>query len=292
MVLNEKDPLYADINVRRGLYYAINIQKMIDTTLRGEYSRYHNIGLGHVFAGNTFDDDSIRKPEFDPRKAGELFDKAGYSRFGADGIRANAKGDRLSFELLYASPNHTERLSFLKEEAKKAGLEIQLKLMQQGAFTAVREKKFQAWWGGMSTNLYDDYWEYFDSANAKEPQTNNFWGYADKDMDRLLDAFRSESDLAKKAALDRQIQRKVDEEALVVPSYYVPFFRGAAWKWIRFPAWLSQKYYDDFYDPLSGTTGYVGYSWVDPDIRKEVLEAQRSGKAYPPRIIKDETYKR
>jgi microcin C transport system substrate-binding protein len=291
MILNVRDPVFAERNVRRGLYYAINIQRMIDTALRGEYSRFHNIGLAHVFAGINFDDDSIRKPDFDPMKAGELFDAAGYSRFGPDGIRTNARGRRLSFELLYQTPNHTERLSVLKEEAKKAGQEIQLKLMQQGSFTAVREKKFQAWWGGMSTNLYDDYWEYFHSKNAADTQTNNFWGYADPDMDRLLDAFRAEGDLSRKAALDRQIQRKVDEEALVVPSFYVPFFRGAAWKWIRFPAWLSQKYHDDFYDPFSLTTGYVGYFWVDADIRREVLEAQRANKAYAARLIKDETHR-
>ena len=256
--LNVKDPLFADIRVRRGLYYAVNIQKMIDTTLRGEYSRYHNIGLAHVFAGATFDDDSIRK---------------------------------LSFELVYGSPNHTERLSVLKEEAKKAGVEIQLKLMQQGIFTAVREKKFQAWWGGMSTGLYEDYWEYFHSVNADKTQTNNFWGYADKGMDKLLDAFRSESDLKKKAALDRQIQRKVDEAALVIPNYYVPYFRGAAWKWIRFPAWLSQKYFDDFYDPFGNTTGYAGYFWVDSDVRKQVIDAQRAGRTFPARIFKDEANK-
>jgi microcin C transport system substrate-binding protein len=289
IILNVRDPLFSDVRVRRGLYYAINIQKMIDTTLRGEYSRYHNIGLAHVFAGITFDDDTIRKPPFDPGRAAELFDAAGYSSFGADGVRRNGKGERLGFELLYQSPNHTERLSVLKEEAKKSGLEIQLKLMQQGAFTAVREKKFQAWWGGMSTGLYDDYWEYFHSANAAKTQTNNFWGYADKDMDRLLDAFRSESDLAKKAVVDRQIQKKVDEAALVIPNYYVPYWRGGAWKWIRFPSWLSQKYFDDFYDPFSGTTGYTGYFWVDSDIRKEVVDAQRSGKSYTPRIFKDET---
>jgi microcin C transport system substrate-binding protein len=292
VILNVKDPLFADVRVRRGLYYALNMQKMIDTALRGEYSRYNNIGLAHVFAGLAFDDDAIRKPGFDPGKAGELFAAAGFSGFGADGIRTNARGDRLSFELLYQSPNHTERLSVLKEEAKKAGVEIQLKLMQQGAFTAVREKKFQAWWGAMSTGLFEDYWEYFHSKNAAETQTNNFWSYADKDMDRLLDAFRAESDLGRKAALDRQIQRKVDEAALVVPNYYVPYFRGAAWKWVRFPAWLSQKYYDDFYDPFSGTTGYTGYLWVDNDIKREVVEAQRAGKAYAPRVFKDETWRK
>ncbi len=287
--LNVRDPLFADVNVRRGMYYAINIQKMIDTTLRGEYARYHNIGLAHVFAGIVFDDNAIRKPDFDPKKAGELFDKAGYSKFAADGIRTNGRGARLSFELLYHSPNYTERLSVLKEEARKAGVEIQLKLMQQGAFTAVREKKYQAWWGGMSTGLYDDYWEYFHSFNADKSQTNNFWGYADKDMDRLLDAFRKEGGLAKKAALTKEIQRKVDREALVIPSYYVPFVRGAAWKWIRFPKWLSQKYAEDFYDPISSTSGYVGYFWVDEDIRKETLEAQKTGKSFAPRLVKDET---
>ena len=291
IVLNVKDPLFADVNVRRGLYYAIAIQKMIDTTLHGEYSRYQNIGMAHVFGGQSFDDTAIRKPDFDPVKAGALFDKAGYSKFGQDGIRMNAQGARLSFELLYESPNHTERLSVLKQEAVKAGVDIELKLMQQGSFTAVLEKKYQAWWGAMSTGLYDDYWQYFDSANANKPQTNNFWGYADKDMDRLVESFRAESDIAKKAALSREIQRKVDQEALVIPSYYVPYWRGAAWKWIRFPKWLSQKYHDDFYDPFSGTTGYVGYFWIDPDIQKEVTDAQRAGRSYAPRIFRDDTYK-
>jgi microcin C transport system substrate-binding protein len=292
IVLNVRDPLLADRNVRRGLYYAVNIQRMLDTALRGEYSRFHNIGLAHVFAGVNFDDDTIRKPDFDPGKAGELFAAAGYTSFGPDGIRVNPQGRRLSFELLYQSPNHTERLAVLKEEARKAGLEIQLKLMQQGSFTAVREKKFQAWWGGMATGLYEDYWEYFHSQNAADTQTNNFWGYADAEMDRLLDAFRAEGDLGRKAALDRQIQRKVHEEALVVPSFYVPFFRGGAWKWLRFPAWLSQKYHDDFYDPFAGSTGYTGYFWVDEEIRREVLEARRGNKAYAPRLFKVQTHRR
>jgi microcin C transport system substrate-binding protein len=265
---------------------------MIDTTLHGEYSRYHNIGLAHVFGGQSFDDNTIRKPDFDPVKAGALFDKAGYSKFGPDGIRVNAQGARLSFELLYSVPNHTERLSVLKQEAQKAGVDIELKLMQQGSFTAVLEKKYQAWWGAMSTGLYDDYWQYFDSVNADKPQTNNFWGYANKDMDKLVESFRAESDMARKAALSREIQRKVDQEALVIPSYYVPYWRGGAWKWIRFPKWLSQKYHDNFYDPLSSTTGYVGYFWIDPEIQKEVTAAQRGGKAYTPRLFRDETYKK
>ena len=39
----------------------------------------------------------------------------------------------------------------------------------------------------------------------------------------------------------------------------------------------------------SVTTGYTGYFWVDTDIRKEVIDAQRGGKAYAPRNFRDET---
>ena len=288
---NTRFPLFSDFNVRRAMYYAVNIQKMIDTVLRGEYSRYHNIGIAHAFAGIDFDDNTIRKPDFDPAKAAELLAKAGYDRTGSDGIRMNAKGARVSFELLYQTPNHTERLAVLKEEAKKAGVEIKLNLMQKGAFTAVREKNYQAFWGAMSTNVYEDYWEFFHSTNAEAPQTNNFWGYSNpKEMDPLLDAFRASANLTEKSELDKKIQRIVDRDALVLPNYYVPYYRGGTWKWVRFPSWLDTRYNDDFFEVMGTSSGaYVGYQWIDPDIRREVVDAMKSKKAYEPRIYRDET---
>ena len=294
IILNTQFSVFSDVNVRQGMYYATNMQKMIDTELRGEYARYHNIGIGHTFAGIDFDDNTIRKPGFDPAKAKELFAKAGYDKLGPDGILVNAKGERLAFEMIYASPNHTARISILKEEAKKAGVEMNMKLMQQGAFTALREKKFQAYWGGWGTGIYDDYFEFFHSSYAKDTQTNNVWGYASPDMDKLVEAFRNEGDLKKKAELDKQIQRLVDKEALVVPYYYVPYYRGAAWKFIRFPAWLNQKFNDDFFEVLSNNNGYGaywGYQWIDPKIQKEVADAQKAGKGYEPRTFIDTTNK-
>jgi microcin C transport system substrate-binding protein len=291
---NTKDPLFSDVNVRRAMYYAINMQKMIDTVLRGEYARFHNIGIAHSFGGIDFDDSTIRKPDFNPVEAGKLLDKAGYTQVGSDGIRRNAKGDRVSFELIYQSPNHTERLSVLKEEAKKAGVEIVLKIMQQGGFTALLEKNYQAFWGGMGTGVYDDYWEFFHSKNAAEPQTNNFWGYANPEMDKLLDAFRDTADLKTKADLTKKIQRMVDQEALVMPSYYVPYVRGGTWKWVRFPAWLDTKFHDDFFptiDATSGYGGYFGYMWIDSAIKTEVQAAMKAKKVYEPRVYRVETNK-
>jgi len=296
IMLNTKFPVFSDVNVRRGMYYAINMKKMIDTALRGEYALYHNIGIGHLFNGINFDDDTIRKPAFDPAKAAELFAKGGYNKVGADGIRVNASGGRLAFELLYSSPNHTERISVLKEEAKKAGVEINLKLQQKGAFAAASQKKFEAYWGGMSTSMVPDYWEYFHSKNAEIVDTNNFWGYANKEMDAWLDESRDTGDLKRKAELSKMIQRRVHDEALVVPNYYVPYNRGATWKWVRYPGWLTTKYFDYFPSPdlLMANLDYgdyIGFMWIDEAIRREVLDAQKAGKAYESRTFMSELYK-
>lgn len=291
--LNVQAPIFRDVNVRRGLYYSLNVQKMIDTVLRGAYSRYHNIGLGHVFAGVNFDNEEIRKPDFDPAKAGELFSLGGFDTIGADGIRANAAGERLQFELLYSSDGHTERLAVIKEEAKKAGLEVNLKLMTEGLFATVREKQHEAWWGGMTTSSRPSYWQYFHSDNAHKPQTNNFFGYANPEMDKLLDAVRDESKLNKKAELTKQIQQIIHDDAVIVPSYYVPYTRAASWKWIRYPRWLNMRYDDStFYAYRRAFQSTSGYQWFDEEIYAETTKALTSGKALEARTYILTTYKK
>lgn len=274
---NTTKGIFTDINVRTGMYYAINIDKMINTVLRGEYSRYHNIGLAHVFAGVEFDDNSIKKPGFDPIKAAEYFSKAGYDKIGSDGIRVNSNGDRLSFELLYGAQHHTERISILKEEAKKAGVEMILNLQTEGSFQSARDKEHEAYWGGFSTNPVPTYWQSFHSDNAKK-QTNNIWNVSDEILDELIIKSEKTKDLVEKAKIIIEIQRRVHDLALVLPHYYVPYTRVGSWKWVRYPKWLNVKYNDSFSDPLYDTMhGYKGYNWIDEDIKKEVIQAKIKG---------------
>lgn len=116
---NTKFPLFSNKKVRQAMYYAIDIQGMIDQALYGEYKRNHNIGIGNVWGGVDFNDHTIRKPDFNPDTARKMLGEAGYTVVGSDGILKNSKGERVSFELLYSRPTLTERLSILKEQAKK-----------------------------------------------------------------------------------------------------------------------------------------------------------------------------
>ncbi|WP_029410524.1 extracellular solute-binding protein [Treponema pedis] len=279
--INTKVPFFSNKKVRQAMYYAIDIQGMIDQALYGEYTRYHNIGVGHYWAGVYFDDTTIKKPDFDPDKAKELLAEAGYTEIGPDGVLMNKAGERASFELLYIAAHHTERLTILKEQAKKAGVEIELKMQASGAFNDVLNRKFQAWWGSMSTYSPPKYWEYFSKSNAEKPLTNNFFGWWSPEMEKLLAIEESGPELDELARIDKEIQRIVHDEALIIPGYYLDFSRIAAWKWIRFPSWGNAKFID-FYgwaDPMT-----FGWMWMDENIKAEVQKAMEEGKTYEPQV--------
>ena len=279
--LNTTFPLFSKKEVRQAMYYAMDIQGMIDQALYGEYKRYHNIGIGHIWEGIEFDDDTIRKPDFDPDKARELLGIAGYTVTGSDGILQNAKGERVSFELLYAAPNHTERLSILKEQAKKAGVEMELKLMESGAFNTILNKKHQAYWGALSTLALPEYNQLFSKENAEKVSTNNSFGWWSPEMEALLAIEQSFPPIKEAAENSKKIQRLAHEEALIIPNYYLDFERYGAWKWLRFPWWGNRRL-NVKEDSIESIT--YSNAWIDEDIKDEVLAAMKDGKTFEPRV--------
>ncbi len=280
LFLNTASAYLSDRRIREGLAYSLNFDLMLNSLLRGDYSRANNVSIGHKIGEFDFDDTTIRYPEFDPTKAGELFSEAGFDELGSDGIRVNKEGLRLSLEVVYGAQHHSERLALLKEEAKKAGLELQLKQIE-GAdlFKQVLEKKFQVWWGAMSTGILPAYWQYLNSENANKPQTNNFFNYASPEMDELVDQYRTTFDFGEKAELSQKIERLMRKEVLLIPWWYLSYARGGVWRWIRFPSYIGAKIGDSSLDGVNPSGGFL---WIDEEIKKETLEAMKKGDSFPP----------
>lgn len=283
--MNVTSDFFKDKRVRTAMYYAFDIQGMIDNILQGEYKRYHNIGIGQEWAGYNFNDNTIRKPDFDPVKAGELLAEAGYDKLGSDGIRVNKEGKRASFELLYGGATSNEQFAYLKEQAKKAGVEIVLNLMEQGWIPKVFAKDYDMVSLRWSYNYQPRQWQYYSKENAEKADTNNIWGYWSDEMEALL-AIESDDSvpISEKAENNKKIERLVHEEALVIPNYYTDFYRTAAWKWIKFPAWGNMRF-------VKGLIGeeFYSYAWFDADVKEEVEKARAEGKSFEPKIWKPST---
>ena len=286
--LNTAMPMLDDINVRQGLMHAMDYDGMLDKILRNDYVRKNNpMGSGH----GDYDQPDITAPKFDPKLAATFFEKAGFTQIGPDGIRQNDKGQRLSFAVTYATPAHTPRIAYLREQAKLAGLDLTLNLIDGSSmFKYVLEKKHQLSFHDMSASRIPVYWQYFSSEFANKPQNNNFTNYSSLELDKLIESYRNEFDLAKKHQLSRQIQQQVYEAKVVIPGYSVPYAREGYWRWMKLPKEMATKQTEALFYP-SGFVGSLGTFWINQDVKKETEQAMDSGKAFEPVTIVDEKYR-
>ncbi|WP_410489440.1 extracellular solute-binding protein [Aeromonas caviae] len=290
LYLNTADPLLSNLDVRLGIQHALALDKMIATLLRGDYQRLNTYGSGQGDFTNT----DLKARPFDPALAREFFAKAGFTKTGPDGILRNDKGQPLSLSITYTTAEHAQRLTLLREEAKKAGLNLELNLMDASAgFKSMLEKKHQSAWMAWSGGRYPAYWEHFHRVNANKPQTNNIMNIDDDRISALVEQYDKAFDFSKKADLSRQIQQRLYELASFVPAYQVPYTRAGAWRWIRLPKVPATPQSDLLYWPLDGSnSGYSfgGLLWIDEAAKAQTRAAIKGGQTFPPVTITDTTY--
>ena len=283
MYLNVNDPLLADVQIRFGLAHAMNFDRVINTVLRGDYQRLPTFQQGF----GEYDNRSIKARPFDLEKADEYFHAAGFATRGADGIRVDAEGRRLSLRVTYGYPHHTPRLVVLQEEAKKAGVELELQLLDaSNAFKQMQEKKHQiAWMSWGSSGLSPRYWEHFHSVNANKTQTNNITNHADPVMDELIMTYRESSDLGERVALARRLEQMVHDSGVVIPTFQVPYAREGAWRWLKLPPWLGTRTSGALFNSQAVSAGIFssgGLFWIDEEEKERVLRAKDDGVAFEP----------
>ncbi|MGD9877219.1 MAG: extracellular solute-binding protein [Desulfococcus sp.] len=282
--LNQDREIFRDPRLRYAFAHAMNVEKVIEQVLRNDYFRLESGFVGYGPYSNT----EIRARRFDLEKVNEYMKEAGWRR-GPDGIWTKG-GRRFSVEVSYSIEEHTPRLVVLKEEAKKAGIELQLqRLDPSAAYKMVMEKKHDVAWMGWSTSLRPQYWEHFHSVNAHKPQTNNITNTDDPELDRLIDAYRNSLDEAERIDLSRRIQARVHEIGCFVPTFMVPYVRQAYWRWWRLPTPPGTRISGDLFDPFDSVTG--GLFWFDEARHEETRQAMRKRQPFPPVTRIDETYK-
>lgn len=280
LYINNSKPLLDDVNVRVGLQYATNFQKLIDFDFRGDYRRTNVFCEGY----GRFSEPTIRAREFNPKKARESFAKAGFTERGKDGVLEKADGTRLSLTVSVSQDPLTKRILLrLKEEAIKAGLEYQIESLDStGFFKKVMSKQHDiCLWGWGATPPYPRYYQNFFSENAYDkgsktpkPNTNNITVTVDPRLDKYSLAIRNAT--TEKEILDNSyaIEEVIQELAPWVPGFHRNYYRFAYWRWLNFPGKALNVRVSS--EPLE-----THVHWVNMEVKEETLAAKRKGEAFP-----------
>ena len=274
--INTQDALLKDINVRRGIDSSLNWERVLKFFFRGDYDKMPTYATGY----GKFTNPNIKPTAFDLDSAKKSFAAAGFTERGKDGIlkRADPEGKekdiRLSVTVTASEGPLSGVLLILKEEALKAGVELNLEILDgTTAFKKVSEKKHQIAFMAFnaSAERFPRYWEMFHGVNAK-PQTNNLCNLTDTTIDTLIDRYDKAIDEEEIQKLSWELQEKLQAQAAYLPAFMKPWYRIGYWRWVKFPKFFDVK---ESSSPIEN-----GLYWIDEKARKETTDAKNSGKTF------------
>jgi peptide/nickel transport system substrate-binding protein len=217
------NPLLADGRVRQAILTAIDRKAISDKLFEGKQP----IADGPISPLDPMYSPVVRTYPYDPAAARKLLDEAGFADV-KNGVRQNAKGERLSIEITTTAGNRVRELvaQVIQSQLRQVGIELRIKAEPARIFSeALNRRQFSglamyAWveqpQGVPRSTLHSE--EIPSAANGWSGQ--NYPGYKRPDMDKALDAAERELDEAKRRALFADIQRIHADDLPVLPLFF------------------------------------------------------------------------
>jgi peptide/nickel transport system substrate-binding protein len=221
--LNLARPALADRRVRQALLYGID-RAAISTSLFAGRQPVADSFMSPLDAGYTTD---IPHYRYDPAKAKALLEAAGWHGAGG-GIRRNEQGQKLSLQLKTTAGDHTRELveQVLQSQWRQIGVDVRLKNEPARVLfgDSLPHRNFDmamyAWISApenVPRSIFDSK-EIPSAANAYAGQNDS--GFANPEMDRLIDQTETELDPAKRKVLWAAMQRLYASELPSLPLYF------------------------------------------------------------------------
>ncbi len=198
---NFKNQILKDINVRQAFAHLVNRAEM-NKKFRNNMSDLAN-GPVSVKSDQAAD---VKPIEFNPKKAQELLKKSGWADTDKNGIlekEIDGKKVELRLSIIYANKDNEKYWTMIKEDAKKAGLDLELKYLEWNSFLKTIEdsSRFELYamaWGGGDIEM--DPKQIWHSSSSGKGGSNR-GSYSNPEVDKLIDEGRAELDQAKRTVI-------------------------------------------------------------------------------------------
>lgn len=218
---NLTNPIFKSVKTREALVQLFDREKMIKKLLFD----LSTPATGPLYLQSDYADQSVKPITFDPKAALKKLNDDGWKDTDGDKIldkMIDGKKVKLSFTILEPLPDFVKFLTTFQEDAKKAGVDVQIKVIEWNAFIKLLdERKFEAVrlaWGGGDIDW--DPKQIWHSDSIKN-SGSNFVGYSSPIVDKLIDESRVIMDKKTRITKLREVYRTI---AADVP--YIFLFNG------------------------------------------------------------------
>lgn len=213
MINTEKTPT-DDLRVRQAMVYAVNQEELAQTAFNRLGSAAHSVLSPTTW---SFNQQAADLYSYDPAKAAQLLDEAGWVDNNGDGIREK-DGENLALEYL-AIPAYEEAfMELLAAYLQQAGFEVNIRTMDDAgifaAGSAGEHNLLNMGWVSIDPGVLNIV---YNSANIDGG--SSFTRFRNSDLDAALNDAQTQTDRDQRKADYETVQRIIMENALIIPVH-------------------------------------------------------------------------
>lgn len=272
IALNQRRPPLDDPRVRRALAHLYHREKMNETLMYNAYFLHRSYFEDLYDAAHPCGNELVA---FDPEKARALLAEAGWAADPATGLLAK-EGKPLRLRYLSRGATDDKFTAIYQEDLKDVGIELAVDKKDWAAWTKdMDEYNFDLTWASWSAGLFKNPESMWASKEADRPSGQNIAGYKNPDVDALIDAQRTEFDVAKRHEIVRKIDAILARDVPYVLLWNKLGTRLLWWNKFGMPDAPLGKYGDE--------RAAHAYWWYDADAAADLAHAMETGRALPAR---------
>lgn len=242
---------FDDAKVREAFICLFNREEVIAKLMYGEYSV-----IDSYFSGSSYENKNNPKYQYNPQRAAQLLDEAGYTKRNADGIRMK-KGKPLEVEI--SDTRGSEYiLALYQQTLQSAGIRMKIRWVDWiNLVQLMDERNFDLVYIAYSGSVYPSPRNQFGGEKADPPSTSNITGIKNAQLDRLIALEEVTFEQSKRVVILQQIDSILMATKAYALGWNASFQRVVYWNHLHHP---------EFY--LSRTGDWrtaLGLWWSDPD---------------------------
>jgi peptide/nickel transport system substrate-binding protein len=211
---NLSDPILRHKEVRQAISHAIDREAIIAHTLKGLARKADGVILSPLHWAYEGD---IQRYAYDPQRARELLDTAGFPDPDGD-------GPRMRFSLSYKTSTDMESIEIaqiIKGYLQEVGIGLEVRSFEWGTFfNDITKGNFQVYslrWVGV---VDPDIFYYLFHSSSVPPNGANRGQYHNPELDRLLEVSRRTVAQARRKELYSRIQKALTADAVYTSLWY------------------------------------------------------------------------
>ncbi len=222
---NQATPFFSDRRVRLAMTSLLDRQAIIRYLLKSS----GQIINGPFFIYGKENNPDIKPWPYDPNRAAQLLDEAGWKDSDGDGIR-DKDGIPFKFKFSYSADYYLYQnlAAILKDSAAKLGIEVTADPVEWSILiTRISDQKFESMVMGWGGAIIDDYYQIFHSSQIGN-RGSNYVGFKNAEADRLLEQIRRTLDEQKRIELSHKVHSILHYEQPYTFLFTRPTYRIVA----------------------------------------------------------------